>query len=68
MKPLLNKLIDVSCFIAGPVLLAVNVVSFEASDYSDSAIYYPSDARFGIGLGIALIAFGILRIYWRKNN
>lgn len=71
MKTLFNKFIDVVCFILGPFILVINIVNFENDDLLYGAIYYyhySQSTRLAIGLGVALIAFGLLRIYWRRNK
>ena len=50
----------------GPFILSINLVGFQASNYSDT-IYYSQDTKLAIGLGVALIAFGFLRAYWNKK-
>ena len=58
-KMLIRKFLDVVCFLLGPFLAATGVASFLPS--------YGSDERhFAFALGISLICFGFLRIYWRK--
>lgn len=67
MKNIFTKLIDIICFVIGPVVLVVNLISFENNMLAESLIYYPKSVRAGIGLGVALIAIGFLMKYWKKT-
>jgi len=63
-----KKILDVICFVFGPVLFIISIFSFGYRGLSGGGLYYPSDSIFGIGLGTTLICIGFLRIYWRKNK
>ena len=65
----LSKLLDVIFFVIGPVVLIVNVFNFGHNGRRGSIyIEYDAGALIAIGVGVALIAFGLLRIYWNKNK
>lgn len=67
MKRFFPRAVDVLCFVVGPTILAVSLFHF-----ARTALYYEnplvSDERFGIGLGVALIAFGFLRVHWARHE
>lgn len=65
VKPLIRKLLDILCFVVGPMILTTSLL-----DFMQWAAYQPlmADERFGVGLGVALIAFGFLRIYWSRHE
>ena len=66
MKRLVRRAIDVLCFVVGPTIVAVSLFRFAWTVlYSE----YPlvSNESFNIGLGVALIAFGFLRMYWSRR-
>ena len=67
-----NKILDIICFVFGPLLLVISIFSFEHEGligigYSNP-IYYPLESRVGIGIGAALICIGFLRRNWRKKD
>ncbi len=73
MKKPLGVVVDLICFVIGPFITAVNAFNWTAGrgglriSYENIPIayYYPNEVRLGIGIGIALICFGILSRRWR---
>ena len=64
-----HRLLDVICFVLGPVLVVVNLLYFFASKkrYDTSGLLVGAEL-YWIGVGVALIALGMLRRYWGKQN
>ena len=73
-----NHLLDIICFIIGPVLIAYNLLDFTSrrwlyigpSDNGTDFLYYYYDQHTQLlfSIGVALVCWGFLRIYWKKNN
>ena len=61
MKAFFAKVLDFVCFVIGPSMFVANVLDHDRNGYS-------SDARFFVGIGVGLVALGILRIYWAKTQ
>ena len=67
MKRFLHKLIDVICFVVGPTILAVGLFNFVWT----VAVHggeFAAHEHFSIGVGVALIAVGFLRLHWLRNE
>lgn len=67
-----TKIVDIICFVIGPLLLVIFLFGFEhrgliGSGYANP-LYYPLESRIGIGIGVVLICIGFLRRYWRKKD
>ncbi len=64
-----HRLMDVFCFVLGPVLVVVNLLYFFAAKkrYDSSGLLVGAEL-YWIGIGVALIALGMLRRYWGKQN
>lgn len=66
--------IDILCFIIGPFLIAYNLFNFEVGgigrirDNDIPYYFFEGATRFLITLGIALVCWGFLRLYWKKNE
>lgn len=71
--------VDILCFIIGPALIAYNLFDFSIGkipllvldgDYDKQKIYYyyKQDTQYVIAFGVALVCWGFLRIYWKKNE
>lgn len=60
------RVIDLLCFVIGPVLIVVSSFSFSAprTRYDSNK----EGALMLIGVGIALVAFGLLRKYWAMKD
>ena len=71
MKKPLGVIVDLICFVIGPFITAVNAFNWTAHsggsllEPGPISYHYPDEVRFGIGIGIALICFGILSRRWR---
>lgn len=65
MKKAFMKLIDLICFVLGPALIISNIINF---NHGYSGLTYSEEARINIGIGVALVAFGLLRKYWAKKD
>lgn len=79
MNKVKSLYIDILCFIIGPVLIAYNLFDFEfgsrqaiiRGDEPPTYIYYfyyPHSTQIFIALGVALVCWGFLRLYWHKNE
>lgn len=66
VKKLFGKVVEVICFVLGPTLIITNVLDFEVT--YRGLISYHKDTRANIGIGVALVAFGVLRRYWSKKE
>ena len=65
--------IDILCFIIGPVLIVYNLFNFSSgrdfrSDPMPIYYYYNIYTRLLISLGVALVCWGFLRLYWKNND
>jgi hypothetical protein len=67
MKPVFHKLIDVICFVVGPTILAVGLFNF-AWTIATLGGEFAAREHFSIGIGVALIAVGLLRLHWLRND
>lgn len=64
-----HRLMDVCCFVIGPVLVLINLLYFfSARKRYDSSGLMVGAELYWIGIGVALIAIGMLRKYWEKQN
>ena len=67
-----SKAFDVICFVIGPFITIVSLLGFRGSTLGFSGggvrYYYSLESKIGIGIGVALICVGGLRIYWQKKN
>ena len=67
-----KKMLDVICFVLGPLILIISIFSFDHKGLigmgGPNPIYYSVESLAGIGIGAALICIGFLRIYWRKGE
>ena len=74
-----NQLLDILCFIIGPVLIAFNLFDFSSRVRTPMVLssedvshllyyYYKQDTQVLLSLGVALVCWGFLRIYWKKKN
>jgi hypothetical protein len=60
-----QRVVDVMCFVVGPVLVVVNTLYIFASRRKFHSSVFDVDAEYyGVAIGVALIAFGILRRRW----
>ncbi len=69
----ITKFFDVICFVVGPVIAIVSLLSFSPalsgrSLLSNVGIHYDEEALAGIAIGFILIFFGFVRAYWRKKE
>ena len=65
----LDNATNILCFIIGPVLITYTFFDFSVSHRSDIPYYYyKEDTQILIALGVALVCWGFLRHYWKKNN
>ena len=69
----LTYLLDVICFVVGPAWLLGSIFDFHYMEVSgDNSIavgyVYFDEARHGVAIGAALIAFGILRRNWAQKS
>ncbi|MDP2677574.1 MAG: hypothetical protein Q8O85_02465, partial [Rhodoferax sp.] len=64
-----HRLMDVFCFVLGPVLVVVNLLYFFAAKkrYNSSGLLVGAEL-YWVGVGVALRALGMLRRYWEKKN
>jgi hypothetical protein len=67
MKRFLHKLIDVICFIVGPTTLAVGLFNFVWTLAAFGGAFAPRE-HVSIGIGVALIAAGFLRLHWLRTE
>ncbi len=71
MNKIKNKLVDILCFIIGPMIIAYNLFDFRFGQYLGHdafRYYYMEDTQIFIALGVALVCWGFLRLYWKKNK
>lgn len=61
MKIFFARVLDFVCFVVGPTMFVANVLDYGRKGYS-------GDASFFAGIGVGLVAFGILRIYWARTQ
>ena len=52
-----SKAVDLGCFVGGPALVAYGVTHWGDRWYGREELVW----------GIVLIAFGLLRLYWRRS-
>ena len=70
----ITKFFDVICFVVGPVIAIVSLLSFspskssELGGFSSVGIHYNEEALAGIAIGFILIFLGFVRAYWRKKE
>ena len=74
----ITKFFDVICFVGGPVIAIVSLLSFSPSEssgagsglggFSSVGIRYDEDALAGIAIGFILLFLGFVRAYWRKKE
>ena len=67
MKRLFARAVDVLCFVVGPVLLVRGAFVYLGYDHSERR-FYAADTLNWIAVGIALIAFGLLRMFWTRKR
>jgi hypothetical protein len=72
---ILKRLFDVICFVIGPFITIFFLFGFGhrgpkgyVPGGGSIRLYYPLESKIGIGIGVALICIGFLRIYWRKKE
>ncbi|MBU1236386.1 MAG: hypothetical protein KJ634_10290 [Gammaproteobacteria bacterium] len=58
---LLSRAADMLFFVVGPIVIVTNYL-----DHGDH--FHHPDARFYVGVGVGLVALGILRKYWSKTK
>ncbi len=66
-----KQLLDILCFIVGPMIIAYNLLDFRFGQYlrhDAFRYYYMDDTQIFIAIGIALVCWGFLRMYWKKNE
>jgi hypothetical protein len=67
MKRGVHKLIDVICFVVGPTILAVGLFNFAWTIVAYGGESAPRE-HFSVGIGVALIAVGFLRVHWLRSD
>ena len=75
MNKIINKLVNILCFIIGPMIIAYNLFDYrigpgriKTGEKPAFFYYYKEDTQILIAIGVALVCWGFLRIYWKKNN
>ena len=65
VKRIIRRALDILCFVIGPTILVISLL-----DFVQQVAHHPSfaDDRFGVGIGVALITFGFLRMYWSRHE
>ena len=72
-----SKILDIICFVIGPVLLPFGLLDFSYRHSGDgpfrepstyAVYYYGQDAILMVTLGVGLIAYGLLRRNWSKGS
>jgi hypothetical protein len=58
---IVSKILDVVCFVLGPVVLVTNTLEYFRG------ITGGGDSLFFIAIGFGLICIGLLRKYWKKE-
>lgn len=53
------KIVDVLCFVGGPVLISANMSSGRGE-------FFERGNQFFFSVGVGLVAFGLLKFYWQK--
>jgi hypothetical protein len=74
---IIRRFFDAVCFVGGPIITVYFLLSVRhgggrsgglTEGFSPIFYYYPNTSKIGMGVGIALICLGFLRIYWRKKE